>query len=58
MPLAYIKDNYKIQLPIIAENKRKLKIKINKQDMNFRKMKFGFSNNPFIFWSKEIATNK
>ena len=57
MPLAYIKDNYKTPLPILAENKRKLKMKINKQDMTSGKKKFGFGNNPFTFGNKENVIN-
>ena len=57
MPLSYIKDNYKTPLPILAENKRKLKMKINKQDMTSGKKKFGFGNNPFTFGSKENASS-
>lgn len=55
MPIAYIKENYKTPLPILAENKRKLKMKINKQDMTSGKKKFGFGNNPFTFGNKENA---
>ena len=57
MPIAYIKDNYKTPLPILAENKRKLKMKINKQDMTSGKKKFGFGNNPFTFGNKEVISN-
>ena len=57
MPIAYIKDNYKTPLPILAENKRKLKMKINKQDMTSGKKKFGFGNNPFTFGNKENINN-
>ena len=53
MPKSYIKENYKTPLPILAENKRKLKMKINKQDMTSGKKKFGFGNNPFTFGNKE-----
>ena len=58
MPISYLKENYKTPLPILAENKRKLKMKINKQDMTSGKKKFGFGNNPFTFGGKEAATNK
>ena len=59
MPIAYIKDNYKTPLPILAENKRKLKMKINKQDMTSGKKKFGFGNNPFTFGNKEnVSSNQ
>lgn len=58
MPISYIKENYKTPLPILAENKRKLKMKINKQDMTSGKKKFGFGNNPFTFGNKEAATSK
>ena len=57
MPISYIKENYKTPLPILAENKRKLKMKINKQDMNSGKKKFGFGNNPFTFGNKENINN-
>ena len=57
MPIAYIKENYKTPLPILAENKRKLKMKINKQDMTSGKKKFGFGNNPFTFGNKENVNN-
>jgi hypothetical protein len=57
MPIAYIKDNYKAPLPILAENKRKLKMKISKQDKTSGKKKFGFGNNPFTFGNKEAANN-
>ena len=57
MPISYIKENYKTPLPILAENKRKLKMKINKQDMNSGKKKFGFGNNPFTFGIKENINN-
>ena len=53
MPISYLKENYKTPLPILAENKRKLKMKINKQDMTSGKKKFGFGNNPFTFGNKE-----
>ena len=52
MPISYIKENYKTPLPILAENKRKLKMKINKQDMTSGKKKFGLGNNPFTFGNK------
>ena len=59
MPISYIKENYKTPLPILAENKRKLKMKINKQDMTSGKKKFGLGNNPFTFGNKEnIANNQ
>ena len=59
MPISFIKENYKSPLPILAENKRKLKMKINKQDMTSGKKKFGFGNNPFTFGNKEnVATNQ
>ena len=57
MPISYIKENYKTPLPILAENKRKLKMKINKQDMTSGKKKFGFGNNPFTFGNKENVVN-
>ena len=57
MPISYIKENYKTPLSILAENKRKLKMKINKQDMTSGKKKFGFGNNPFTFGNKENANN-
>ena len=57
MPISYLKENYKTPLPILAENKRKLKMKINKQDMNSGKKKFGFGNNPFTFGNKENINN-
>ena len=57
LPIKYIKENYKTPLPILAENKRKLKMKINKQDMNSGKKKFGFGNNPFTFGNKENINN-
>ena len=57
MPISYLKENYKTPLPILAENKRKLKMKINKQDMNSGKKKFGYGNNPFIFGNKENINN-
>ena len=57
MPISYIKENYKTPLPILAENKRKLKMKINKQDMTSGKKKFGFGNNPFTFGNKENINN-
>jgi hypothetical protein len=55
MPISFIKENYKTPLPILAENKRKLKMKINKQDMTSGKKKFGFGNNPFTFGNKDNA---
>ena len=57
MPISYLKENYKTPLPILAENKRKLKMKINKQDMNSGKKKFGYGNNPFTFGNKENIVN-
>ena len=57
MPISYIKENYKTPLSILAENKRKLKMKINKQDMTSGKKKFGFGNNPFTFGNKENVNN-
>ena len=54
MPISFIKENYKTPLPILAENKRKLKMKINKQDTTVKK-KFGFGNNPFSFQNKETT---
>ena len=59
MPISFIKENYKTPLPILAENKRKLKMKINKQDMTSGKKKFGFGNNPFTFGNKDnIPSNQ
>jgi hypothetical protein len=57
MPISFLKENYKTPLPILAENKRKLKMKINKQDMTSGKKKFGFGNNPFTFGNKENINN-
>ena len=57
MPIAYLKENYKSPLPILAENKRKLRMKINKQDENQQKKKFGFGQNAFVFGNKNPTTN-
>ena len=57
MPISYLKENYKTPLPILAENKKKLKMKIHKQDITSGKKKFGFGNNPFTFGNKENINN-
>ena len=49
MPITYLKENYKSPLPILAENKRKLRMKINKQDDTQPKKKFGFGQSNFVF---------
>ncbi len=44
IPIKLIKENYKSPLPILAENKRKLRMKINKQeDGGKKKFEFGKS---------------
>jgi hypothetical protein len=43
MPIKLIKENYKSPLPILAENKRKIRMKINKQDEGQAKKKFEFN---------------
>ena len=46
IPIKFIKENYKSPLPILAENKRKLRMKINKQEENKDvKKKFEFNKN-------------
>lgn len=45
IPIKLLKENYKSPLPILAENKRKLRMKINKQEENIGKKKFEFNKN-------------
>jgi hypothetical protein len=42
IPIKLIKENYRSPLPILAENKRKIRMKINKQDETAKK-KFEFN---------------
>lgn len=55
MPIAYLKETYKSPLPILFENKKKLKMKINKQDQQKKKMEFG--GNAFTFGKPSITQN-
>jgi hypothetical protein len=43
IPIKLIKENYKSPLPIVSENKRKIRMKINKQDDQTAKKKFEFN---------------
>jgi hypothetical protein len=55
IPLKFIKENFKSPLPILAENKRKLRMKINKQEeFGAGKKKFGAPGEV----SKNPSTNR
>ena len=55
MPISYLKETYKSPLPILFENKKKLKMKINKQDQQKKKIEFG--GNAFTFGKQSINLN-
>ena len=52
IPIKFLTNNHKSPLPILAENKRKLKMKINKQDDKKKTLQddkgFGFRNQSFL----------
>ena len=51
MPINYIKENYKIPLPILAENKGKLKMNIELKSKNIKKR----NDSVFIFGDKNLG---
>lgn len=59
MPISFLRDNYKSPLPILAESKRKLRMKINKQDDNKDqpKKKFDFNKSVFQFGNESNKQN-
>ncbi len=58
IPLKFIKENYKSPLPIIFENKQKLRMKINKQEENRRKTDFKQNPNQNRFQSFAFGGNR
>ena len=57
MPINYLSENYRTPLLILAENKKKLKMKINKQD-NTHSKKFDFKSGNFMFGNRENSINQ
>ena len=57
MPINYLAENYRTPLPILAENKKKLKMKINKQD-NTHSKRFDFKSGNFMFGNRESSINQ
>jgi hypothetical protein len=63
IPMKFIKESYKSPLPILADNKRKLRMKINKQEENNKKktefVKPGANKfQSFSFPQKNLLVNK
>ncbi len=57
MQINYLSENYRTPLSILAENKKKLKMKINKQD-NTHSKKFDFKSGNFMFGNRENSINQ
>ena len=57
MQINYLSENYRTPLSILAENKKKLKMKINKQD-NTHSKKFDLKSGNFMFGNRENSINQ